>query len=211
MTGQELIDNVASVLNLTATKGSVITECLFWANAVQKDMYIKGDWAELIIRDAALTADGSKSYDLRTAITSVVNFGRLREQSIRFNNGIVPPKDISFIDSSDPDQSQTGDPDVFAMVGYKFVPWPFPGSGDFKLDYVTTPVNITQAMAESEITFSPENHEIIFEGMLYFGMRRYGVKDWVTQFQIYSGLRDTALKRSGKVKHSPKSVVVNPY
>lgn len=211
MTGQELIDNTAKVLNQTATGSSFITECLFWANAIQQDMYIAGDWAELVVRDAALVATGAKSYDLRTAITGVTNFGRLREQSVRYSTWTLIPKSVGFIDDNDPNQTRTGDPDYFAMAGYKFIPWPFPGSGSFKLDYVKTPALIVQSTVESAISFSPENHVIIFEGVLNMGMRRYGTKDWVTQFQIYKDMRNLALKRSGKMKHSPTSISVNPY
>lgn len=211
MTGQELIDNAAKVLNQTATGSAFITECLFWANAVQDEMYIEGDWAELIVRDAALVANGAKSYDLRTAITSVTDFGRLRDGSVRYGTWPLVSKSVSFIDDNDPDQTNTGDPKYYAMAGYKFIPWPFPGSGSFKLDYIKFPATIAQATVESAISFSPENHVILFQGVLYMGMRRYGTKDWVTQFQIYEGMRNKALKRSGKMKHSPFSITPNPY
>lgn len=211
MTGLELINNTAYTLNQTETKASVIAECLFWANAIQKDMFRRGDWAELIVRDAALVATGAKSYNLKTAITGVTDFGRLRSESVRYGTTPIRPKSIGFIDDSDPDQSQTGDPDVFAVTGKYFVPWPFPGSGSFLLDYVKTPAAIAAATAEASISFDPENHDIIFAGMLYLGMRRYGAKDWVTQYQIYDNQCKDALRHSGKIKYNPRQSAVNPY
>jgi hypothetical protein len=216
MTGQEFIDNAANVLNQTATKAGFITEVLFWANLIQDDMFIRGDWAELIRRNYKLTADGSTEYDLTAALktgagATVSDFGRLRERSVRFNNIRLDPYAVAMLDEEDPDNSDSGTPDRFAVTGNYFIPKPYPSSGDFTLDIVITPAAIEQATEEADISFAKQNHTIIYAGVLFMGMQRYGTKDWTTQFGIYEKMCDRALSKSGKVRHTPRNTIVNPY
>jgi hypothetical protein len=51
---------------------------------------------------------------------------------------------------------------------------------------VCLPVKITADTAASDVSFDPQDHQLIIEGAFVFGMRNLRKPDWTLQYKIWT-------------------------
>jgi len=174
-----MIDEYADVLNLDPDDGDIQTAAVRHFNAAQRWMFNKYEWPELIESDQTFTTDGSASYDLTAVGYFGSSFGRVRDKSIRIGNNNVYSNTKSYFDEVDPDGSSTGTSLYYCQVSRTdFRLWPVSSGDTVKLDYLAYPTVLTSTTTEASISFEATRHELICDGGIWRGMRKYGFTEW---------------------------------
>jgi len=206
LSGEDMVNEICNAINLDSSKTTVKNEVIRLLNKIASGyMFLKGNWPELIVQNEEITADGSFSYNL---ITDNSNFGRVIDGTVRANNRVLDLKSKAWIDARDPDHSQSGNPNWYAVNGYELIVYPF-YTGTVYYDYLQLPDEIEYTTTAANISYKPKNHSIIVDGGLWLAMRRHGNDDWKAQGNYFFSMMKDALKATSGVHAKPGGTI--PY
>jgi len=209
-TGAELVTAVAELLGPDPSKTDVQKQILRYIEYAQLKIFNFHDWPELIVSDCSFDTDGSDSYDLTDADNYIgATFGRIAHDTMRIGTKFLTEASRPAMVYNDPSYVSGGSVSHYCLLSRKkLFLYPIGASnGDtVKFDYVKIPTAITYDSTAAENSFEPWNHQLIIEGALWPGMRKYGKPDWMKQKMFFYQLLKEYKTRSKTIKRGSQFI-----